>query len=128
MSVVGLYLGLLGVGVEVLVVVFFQAEDGIRDGHVTGVQTCALPILEPAIFIDLESRGAGQQLPFSAGPRRATRTSSTCRSLVVTTSTPVATWASLANRYRSVVAVSGTLVMATPPARAILPTNRQELS
>src|SRR5437870_13910401 len=22
---------------------FFQAEDGIRDGHVTGVQTCALP-------------------------------------------------------------------------------------
>src|SRR5689334_24406111 len=24
---------------------FFQAEDGIRDGTVTGVQTCALPIL-----------------------------------------------------------------------------------
>src|SRR5690242_21436710 len=23
---------------------FFQAEDGIRDWHVTGVQTCALPI------------------------------------------------------------------------------------
>src|SRR5690625_7764591 len=27
-------------------VFFFQAEDGIRDGHVTGVQTCALPIWE----------------------------------------------------------------------------------
>src|SRR5439155_17213982 len=27
------------------VIFFFQAEDGIRDGHVTGVQTCALPIL-----------------------------------------------------------------------------------
>src|SRR5690606_40502679 len=27
---------------------FFQAEDGIRDFHVTGVQTCALPILAPA--------------------------------------------------------------------------------
>src|SRR5215510_6069550 len=26
---------------------FFQAEDGIRDGHVTGVQTCALPISRP---------------------------------------------------------------------------------
>src|SRR5690625_650998 len=26
---------------------FFQAEDGIRYGHVTGVQTCALPILSP---------------------------------------------------------------------------------
>src|SRR5690606_39879712 len=24
--------------------IFFQAEDGIRDFHVTGVQTCALPI------------------------------------------------------------------------------------
>src|SRR5690606_35049346 len=29
----------------VLGVYFFQAEDGIRDFHVTGVQTCALPIL-----------------------------------------------------------------------------------
>ena len=27
------------------VVFFFQAEDGIRDYDVTGVQTCALPIL-----------------------------------------------------------------------------------
>src|SRR6267154_4646990 len=26
---------------------FFQAEDGIRDGRVTGVQTCALPISVP---------------------------------------------------------------------------------
>src|SRR5690606_39748040 len=26
---------------------FFQAEDGIRDFHVTGVQTCALPISVP---------------------------------------------------------------------------------
>src|SRR3989442_10536327 len=28
---------------------FFQAEDGIRDADVTGVQTCALPIYELAI-------------------------------------------------------------------------------
>src|SRR5437763_6244065 len=27
---------------------FFQAEDGIRDTSVTGVQTCALPIYDPA--------------------------------------------------------------------------------
>src|SRR5690606_40269998 len=27
------------------IIFFFQAEDGIRDFHVTGVQTCALPIL-----------------------------------------------------------------------------------
>src|SRR5690625_686060 len=29
---------------KMLYVFFFQAEDGIRDGHVTGVQTCALPL------------------------------------------------------------------------------------
>src|SRR5690606_40539772 len=27
---------------------FFLAEDGIRDFHVTGVQTCALPISSPS--------------------------------------------------------------------------------
>src|ERR1039457_5283507 len=32
---------------------FFQAEDGIRDYKVTGVQTCALPISPPAIQIEL---------------------------------------------------------------------------
>src|SRR5436189_1299328 len=30
--------------VRLVVVFFFQAEDGIRDTSVTGVQTCALPI------------------------------------------------------------------------------------
>src|SRR5438309_11159461 len=30
-----------------LYIFFFQAEDGIRDGTVTGVQTCALPIWAP---------------------------------------------------------------------------------
>src|SRR6266404_7100574 len=34
---------------------FFQAEDGIRDKLVTGVQTCALPISE-AITTDCHSR------------------------------------------------------------------------
>src|SRR6266498_5587416 len=32
---------------------FFQAEDGIRDADVTGVQTCALPI---SAEIDADSR------------------------------------------------------------------------
>src|SRR5690606_39566315 len=40
--------------------VFIQAEDGIRDFHVTGVQTCALPIYpsfssESCIFISFFS-------------------------------------------------------------------------
>ena len=30
--------------IKVCVFFFFQAEDGIRDTSVTGVQTCALPI------------------------------------------------------------------------------------
>src|SRR6266850_3141383 len=30
---------------------FFQAEDGIRDYKVTGVQTCALPIFRPALAV-----------------------------------------------------------------------------
>src|SRR5690554_7278608 len=30
---------------------FFQAEDGIRDADVTGVQTCALPIYRQAVGI-----------------------------------------------------------------------------
>src|SRR5690625_3200310 len=42
-----------------ILIFFFQAEDGIRDGHVTGVQTCALPIFsfrytkarEPSIVV-----------------------------------------------------------------------------
>src|SRR5256885_8314999 len=32
---------------EMLLFFFFQAEDGIRDYKVTGVQTCALPISLP---------------------------------------------------------------------------------
>src|SRR6266496_5487172 len=30
---------------------FFQAEDGIRDLYVTGVQTCALPIYEQQLAV-----------------------------------------------------------------------------
>src|SRR5690606_40348908 len=32
----------------------FQAEDGIRDFHVTGVQTCALPICETLLQAAVE--------------------------------------------------------------------------
>src|SRR5690606_40902632 len=39
---------------------FFQAEDGIRDFHVTGVQTCALPIWRGA---DLFDRTGGRPPP-----------------------------------------------------------------
>src|SRR5207253_6202690 len=35
---------------------FFQAEDSIRDGHVTGVQTCALPISDPRRVLGGEAK------------------------------------------------------------------------
>src|SRR5439155_17195107 len=50
---------------------FFQAEDGIRDGHVTGVQTCALPI-SPEMPMKLMARTAKARDPtasVSAPPR-----------------------------------------------------------
>ena len=36
---------------------FFQAEDGIRDTSVTGVQTCALPICTPDLNFCIEALG-----------------------------------------------------------------------
>src|SRR5689334_24542263 len=43
---------------------FFQAEDGIRDGTVTGVQTCALPIyLGGPLNGDGRPAGAGRRAP-----------------------------------------------------------------
>src|SRR5256886_7189747 len=46
---------------------FFQAEDGIRDLTVTGVQTCALPIWA---YVGTSRRGAR---PGSAGSRETPR-------------------------------------------------------
>src|SRR5690625_773233 len=39
---------------------FSQAEAGIRDGHVTGVQTCALPISESAGDLGIRPRGESE--------------------------------------------------------------------
>src|SRR5689334_23588601 len=46
-----------------MIVFFFQAEDGIRDGTVTGVQTCALPIC----FAQLRVDDPNQQSPPGQG-------------------------------------------------------------
>src|SRR5258707_2022128 len=47
-SVLKIIVELSGPWTCVLVLFFFQAEDGIRDIGVTGVQTCALPICTSA--------------------------------------------------------------------------------
>src|SRR5437763_1007439 len=41
---------------------FFQAEDGIRDTSVTGVQTCALPICVHANLAELDRQLSQQQV------------------------------------------------------------------
>src|SRR5256885_4078728 len=48
---------------------FFQAEDGIRDYKVTGVQTCALPIWSPG----------PARSPSRASRARGPNSSSSCR-------------------------------------------------
>src|SRR5690606_39992120 len=45
---------------------FFQAEDGIRDFHVTGVQTCALPIYPQATARILTTYGLAYEAPLAA--------------------------------------------------------------
>src|SRR5256885_11579567 len=49
--------------VVISLVFFFQAEDGIRDYKVTGVQTCALPIyLSPKMLSQAAAGGVYDQL------------------------------------------------------------------
>src|SRR3989337_3150818 len=55
---------------------FFQAEDGIRDATVTGVQTCALPISKGGALDKqggLQNEGLGKQ---QVGDRKSTRLNS----------------------------------------------------
>src|SRR6266536_2507452 len=53
---------------------FFQAEDGIRDPLVTGVQTCALPIYQggadPAAQVGHAGRRRGAAVARGADPAR----------------------------------------------------------
>src|SRR5699024_11390990 len=49
----------VGDGIYIFVF-FFQAEDGIRDRNVTGVQTCALPILRDVTGATLAAVNAGR--------------------------------------------------------------------
>src|SRR5439155_15468450 len=53
---------------------FFQAEDGIRDGHVTGVQTCALPILPSAAACSRTAAALGSAVNQAAAGVRIAKT------------------------------------------------------
>src|SRR5256885_7229363 len=54
---------------------FFQAEDGIRDYKVTGVQTCALPIFQPSVSGNFKSSviASGESSRASTRPVAASR-------------------------------------------------------
>src|SRR5207253_5044431 len=52
-----------------------QAEDGIRDGHVTGVQTCALPICVTLIVPPTTSREPSY---ITTAPRSGSATKTRC--------------------------------------------------
>src|SRR5690606_40094440 len=60
---------------------FFQAEDGIRDFHVTGVQTCALPIWTRTSCGSTSAprRRAAGATPAAAAGRDAPRAAAPCR-------------------------------------------------
>src|SRR5207245_3759498 len=78
---------------------FFQAEDGIRDATVTGVQTCALPIscsllvARPRLLDQrlrrrssrLRARGGSSTLDFSADPGRVGHRRGRCHTSAAST-------------------------------------------
>src|SRR5439155_11695749 len=70
---------------------FFQAEDGIRDGHVTGVQTCALPIYDVTV---ITGRLGGNALEVDREAERAFgyRTVRLGRSLPMISNGSIARW------------------------------------
>src|SRR5262249_58069044 len=61
---------------------FFQAEDGIRYWSVTGVQTCALPILDP-LDLELAERLTAQPSIRPVERRRVGRTAALRRAGVL---------------------------------------------
>src|SRR5437870_4438953 len=86
---------------EVIPLFFFQAEDGIRDGHVTGVQRCALPIsqsstkgpadwftgtvrIDPLFEPPEPARVRGASVTFEPGARTAWHTHPLGQTLIVT--------------------------------------------
>src|SRR5690606_42141746 len=74
--------GLAARSLRRLCVFFFQAEDGIRDFHVTGVQTCALPIFYSRAITESSQgqSGNGTRTPRAAARSEERRVGKECRS------------------------------------------------
>src|SRR3989449_4869316 len=95
---------------------FFQAEDGIRDVAVTGVQTCALPICPGGAQPARSSRYTAR----SASLKHTNRTRSTgvgCFTSSRTVSTAIRAACSIGKRYAPVL-IEGKAMEWTPCSAA----------
>src|SRR5207247_6457464 len=76
--------GVAGIGHLVVAPFFFQAEGGIRAPLVTGVQTCALPILSVTRGVQFVPFGLLKIVPLSPVTKyKLRKTPTPCKSLVV---------------------------------------------
>src|SRR2546429_2747220 len=101
------------------VLCFFQAEDGIRDVAVTGVQTCALPISfglsYPVDVAFLDRRGAVVALYHRLAPGHASRWH---RAAVYALELPVGTLAMTDTRQGDTLAWHALAGLPSGPQRA----------
>src|SRR5687767_15375338 len=81
---------------QLIAVFFFQAEDGIRDKLVTGVQTCALPISSTRT----PPRGDSVTLRRVIRSGRGSAASSLTDSRIVRSATRISSWAKAAPMQR----------------------------
>src|SRR5690606_5203307 len=108
---------------------FFQAEDGIRDFHVTGVQTCALPI---CFFISERSEDMASRedefLSLVFGNKKPTTTTKPATQSSPVPAPPVATAPRPSTSSPSPVSVQTTIptsTVPTPPRSQSAPNHAQ---
>src|SRR5256886_8459132 len=91
---------------------FFQAEDGIRDLTVTGVQTCALPIFNPSVVL-AAATSAGKDLAPRLAIHLGTAVASECTHLELENGKLVATRPAYAGKVLLRVKVNSSPSIAT---------------
>src|SRR5690606_39731530 len=89
----------------------FQAEDGIRDFHVTGVQTCALPIIDDRELGDRPRLLRPGPLLAGQQPAQHQIRPASCNMPTTTAATPPAT-----NAHATPASKTTPARQATPPA------------
>src|SRR5438876_2592778 len=91
---------------------FFQAEDGIRDGRVTGVQTCALPISVPAARTGAATWGQTSCRQRNARTQKSRRGAACCAPTVRLSGSPPVRLSCPVTLLELLAAAAGTRVVA----------------